>query len=97
MYHQGASIRYERVKASNSCVRILIFGSVLLSHFVKFFSLPPFRIFDLAFYCIFSFLFDFFIALCFFFFFALILYFFVHVILSLAYPNLLENKRFSCC
>jgi hypothetical protein len=27
-YHQGVSIRQERVEASNSCARILIFGSV---------------------------------------------------------------------
>jgi hypothetical protein len=40
MYHQGASIRYERVKASNLCGRNLIFGSFLLLSFVKFFSLP---------------------------------------------------------
>jgi hypothetical protein len=54
-----------RVKASNSCARTLIFGSFLLL-LVKFFSLPLFRFFDLAFYCLFSF-FDliFFIALCF--------------------------------
>jgi hypothetical protein len=26
-YHQGVSIRYERVEASNSCARTLIFGS----------------------------------------------------------------------
>jgi hypothetical protein len=34
MYHQGASIRYKRVEASNSCARTLIFGSVLLLSFV---------------------------------------------------------------
>jgi hypothetical protein len=42
VYHQRASIRYERVKASNSCARILIFGSFFLLPFVKFFSMPLF-------------------------------------------------------
>jgi hypothetical protein len=55
VYHQGASIRYKRVEASNSCARTLIFGFFLLLSFVKFFSCP-FSLFDLAFYCIFSFL-----------------------------------------
>jgi hypothetical protein len=49
VYHQEASIRYKRVKASNSCVRTLIFGSVLLFSFVKFFFSVPFSLFDLAF------------------------------------------------
>jgi hypothetical protein len=35
VYHQGASIRYKRVKTSNSCARTLIFGSFLLLTFVK--------------------------------------------------------------
>jgi hypothetical protein len=65
MYHQGASIRYERVEASNLCVRTLIFGSFLLLHFVKFFSLPFFRFFDLAFYCLFSIFYLVFYRLCF--------------------------------
>jgi hypothetical protein len=55
VYHQGASIRYERVEANNSCARNLIFGSFLLLSFVKFFSLPLFRFFDLTFYYLFSF------------------------------------------
>jgi hypothetical protein len=38
VYHQGASIRYERVKASNLYARNLIFGSFLLLFFIKFFS-----------------------------------------------------------
>jgi hypothetical protein len=42
VYHQGASIRYERVKASNSCARTLIFGSFFLLPFIKFFSCPFF-------------------------------------------------------
>jgi hypothetical protein len=37
VYHQGASIRQEKVEASNSCIRILIFNSFLLLHFVSFF------------------------------------------------------------
>jgi hypothetical protein len=40
LYHQGASIRYERVETSNSCARTLIFGSFLLLSFVKFFPSP---------------------------------------------------------
>jgi hypothetical protein len=44
-----------KVEASNSYARILIFGSFLLLSFVKFFSLPLFYFFDLAFYCLFFF------------------------------------------
>jgi hypothetical protein len=54
VYHQGASIRYERVEAGNSYARILIFGSFFLLLFVKFFF-TPFHFFDLAFYCHFFF------------------------------------------
>jgi hypothetical protein len=100
VYHKGASIRYERVKASNSCVRTLIFDSFLLLPFVKFFSLPPFRFFDLAFYCLFSFFYLVFLSpFVFPFFFALVLYLFflAYVVSSLAYPNLLGNKRLDCC
>jgi hypothetical protein len=94
VYHQGASIREERVKASNLCARILIFGSFFLLSFVNFFFLPLFRFFDLTFYYLFSFLFDFFIALCFpLIFHSCFLLFFAHVVSSLANPNLLENKR----
>jgi hypothetical protein len=53
VHHQGASIRYERVKTSNSCDRIFIFGSFLLLSFIKFFSLLLFHFFDLTFYCLF--------------------------------------------
>jgi hypothetical protein len=59
VYHQGVSIRYERVEANNSCVRTLIFGSFLLLSFVKFFFSALFYFFDLTFYCLLSFLFDF--------------------------------------
>jgi hypothetical protein len=52
IYHQRASIRYERVEASNSCVITLIFGSFLLLSFIKFFP-APFHCFDLAFYYLF--------------------------------------------
>jgi hypothetical protein len=55
MYHQGASIREERVEASNSCTRSLIFGSLILLPFVKFFSLALFRFFNLVFYYLFFF------------------------------------------
>jgi hypothetical protein len=85
------------VEASNSCVRTLIFGSFLLLSFVKFFfPCPFFAFFDLAFYCLLSFfLFGFFIAFVFPLFFTLVLYLFflAHVVSSLAYPNLLGNKR----
>jgi hypothetical protein len=83
-----------RVEASNSCVRTLIFGFLLLLPFVKFFSLPLFHFFDLAFYCLFSFFIWFFIALYFPLFFALV---FAPVVSSLASPNLLGNKRLGCC
>jgi hypothetical protein len=40
VYHQGASIRYERVEASNSCTRTLIFGSIFLLPFCHVFPHP---------------------------------------------------------
>jgi hypothetical protein len=83
------------VEASNSCARTLIFGSILLLPFVKFFPCPFFAFFDLAFYCLFSF-FDlvFLSPFVFSFFFALVLYLFLaHVVSSLPYPNLLGNKK----
>jgi hypothetical protein len=55
VYHQRASIREERVEASNSCAITLIFDSFLLLPFVKLFSLPLFRFSNLVFYCLFSF------------------------------------------
>jgi hypothetical protein len=77
VYHQGASIRYERVEASNSCARTLIFGSFLLLLFVKFFSLSFFHFFDLEFYCLFSFFYLVFLSpFVFSLFFALVLYLF---------------------
>jgi hypothetical protein len=63
--------------------------------FCQVFSLPLFHFFDLAFYCLFSF-FDlvFLLPFVFSFFFALVLYLFLaHVVSSLAYPNLLGNKK----
>jgi hypothetical protein len=82
------------VEASNSCVRTLIFGFVLLLHFVKFFSLPLLCFFDLPFYYHFSF-FDliFYSPLFFPYFLLLFCTFFAHMVSSQAYPNLLENKR----
>jgi hypothetical protein len=99
VYHQGASIRSERVKSSNSCTRILIFGSFLLLPFVEFFSLPLFHFFDLAFYCLFTFFIWFFYRPLFFPYFSLLFctFFFAHVVSSLAYSNLLGNKRLGCC
>jgi hypothetical protein len=56
MYHQGVSIRYEGVEASNSYVRTLIFGSFFLLSSVKVFFPPFFAFFfGLVFYCLFSF------------------------------------------
>jgi hypothetical protein len=40
VYHQGASIKEERVKASNSYARTLIFGSFFLLPFYQVFSHP---------------------------------------------------------
>jgi hypothetical protein len=45
VYHQGASIRKDRVEASNSCIRTLIFGSFFLLPFCQVFS-HPFSLFD---------------------------------------------------
>jgi hypothetical protein len=42
MYHQGATIRYKRVEASNSCARILIFNSFFYCILSSFFFLPLF-------------------------------------------------------
>jgi hypothetical protein len=40
-YHQGGSIRYERVEASNSCARILIFSSFSFIAFLLVVSFDP--------------------------------------------------------
>jgi hypothetical protein len=96
MYHQGASIIYERVEASNSCVRTLIFGSFHLLPFVKFFP-APFSLFDLAFYYLFSLLFGFLSPFVFPSFSLLFCTCLAHVVSSLTYPNLLGNKRLDCC
>jgi hypothetical protein len=56
VYHQGASIRYKRVEASNSCARTLIFGSFSFIAFLsKFFSAPFHYFFLEFFFCLFSF------------------------------------------
>jgi hypothetical protein len=99
MYHQGASIRLERVEASNSCVGILIYGSFFLLSFIKVFF-PSLFTFFLAFYCLFSFCrIGFFIVLRFSLLFrhCFIPVFLAHVVSSLAYPNLLGTKRLGCC
>jgi hypothetical protein len=56
-YHQGVSIRYERVEVSNSCARTLIFGSFsFIVFFVNFFSFySPIFVFLLSFLLPFSF------------------------------------------
>jgi hypothetical protein len=74
------------VKANNSCVRTLIFGSFFLLPFVKFFSLPLFCFFGLTFYCIFSFFIWFFYRSLF------SPYFLAHVVSSLTYPTCLGIK-----
>jgi hypothetical protein len=90
-----------RVKASNSCDRSLIFGSFFLLPFCQVFF-THFHFFDLAFYCLFSF-FDLvfyhhlFSPLLFRYCFVPIFFFLTRVVSSLAYPNLLENKRLDCC
>jgi hypothetical protein len=64
--------------------------------FVKKKSRPFFRFFDLTFYCLFSFFYLVFLSpFVFPLFFTLVLYifFFAHVVSSLAYLNLLGNKR----
>jgi hypothetical protein len=65
----------------------------------SFFSLSPFHFFDLAFYCLFSFFYLDFYRPLFFHYFSILFCtcFFTHVISSLAYPNLLGNKRLGCC
>jgi hypothetical protein len=97
MYHKLALDR--RVETNNSCARTLIFGSFLLLSFIKKNSPPLFCFFDLAFYCLFSFFIWFFYRPLFFPYFSLLFCtcFFAHVISSLAYPNLLGNKRLDCC
>jgi hypothetical protein len=86
------------VEASNSCARTLIFGSFLLLSFVNFFPAPfslfllsvllHFLLFIWFFYCpLFSPSFLLLFCTC----------FFAHVLSSLAYPNLLGNKRLGCC
>jgi hypothetical protein len=85
------------VKASNSCVRILIFNSFFFIAFLSSFF-THFRFFNLAFYCLFSYFILFFIAHCFPLLFALVLslFFITHVVSSLDYLNLLRNKRLCC-
>jgi hypothetical protein len=48
VYHQGVSIRYERVKASNSCAGTLIFGSFFSIVFCQSFFSRPFSLSFLA-------------------------------------------------
>jgi hypothetical protein len=48
VYHQGVSIRQERVETSNLFVGTLIFGSFFLLSSVKVFFLAPFRFLVLA-------------------------------------------------
>jgi hypothetical protein len=86
------------VKASNLCVRTLIFGSFFFIVFCQFFY--PFSFFCLTFYYLFSCCqIDFFIVLYFSSFFSTLLYscFLSHVILSLVNPNLLRTKMLDCC
>jgi hypothetical protein len=79
------------VKASNSCVRTLIFDSFLLLPFVKFFHCPFFT-FLIYHFIVFSSIFD----LVFYrplFFPSFSLLFCANVVSSLAYSKLLENKK----
>jgi hypothetical protein len=101
-YHQGSNVRYEEVKASNLCDRILIFDSfyfiALLSIFYfyslifNFFSIllsPPSPLSCLVFFYhppFFSLLFH----LCFDF-------FFTYMVFFSSIPNLLGTTRFGYC
>jgi hypothetical protein len=64
--------------------------------FCQVFLLPFFYFFDLAFYCFFSFLYLIFLLSFVFPFFFTLVYFFSYVVSSVAYHNLLENKRLNC-
>jgi hypothetical protein len=46
VYHQGVSIRWERVKASNSCAANLISGSFFFIVFCQSFFSHPFSLFS---------------------------------------------------
>jgi hypothetical protein len=105
VYHQGVSIRYERVKASNSCAGTLIFGSfffiVFYQSFFFFFS-RPFFLFFLSILLSFLLLSNWFLFLSSFVFPLLFRHCFIpvhlaHVLSSLAYLNLLGTKRLNCC
>jgi hypothetical protein len=98
-YHKEASIRYERVEASNSCVRTLIFGFFFFIVFLSSFFPAPFRFLTYHFIAFSSFSIWFFIALCFSPFFVLVLslFFLAHLVSSLTYSNLLGNKMLGCC
>jgi hypothetical protein len=105
VYHQGVSIRYERVEASNSCAGILIFGFfffiVFCQSFFSFFS-APFCFFLLSVLLSFLLLSNWFLFLSSFVFPLLFRYCFIpvslaHVVSTLAYPNLLGTKRLGCC
>jgi hypothetical protein len=99
-YHQRVSIRYERVKASNSCVGSLIFGSFFLLSSVKNFSPSLFAFFFwlsvlLSFLPLSNWFLSSFIS-------PLFLHYFIyislaHLISSLTYLNLIEIKRLGCC
>jgi hypothetical protein len=67
--------------------------------FCQDFFPPIFRFFDLAFYYLFSFFDLFFYRSLFSLSFSLLFctFFFTYVVSSLAYPNLLMNKRLGCC
>jgi hypothetical protein len=102
VYHQGVSIRYERVKASNSCARTLIFGSFFLLTSVKVFFSAHFRFFLLSVLLSFLLLSNWFLFLSSFIFSLLFRYYFIsvslaHVVSSLPYLNLLGTKRLGGC
>jgi hypothetical protein len=102
-YHQGVSIRYERVEASNSCAKTLIFNSfsffAVLSVFFLF--IHPFSLFYalvfLPFLLSFPFLFVFLLPFIppspLFFTLVLSLFFLLMWVSSIAYPNLFGTKK----
>jgi hypothetical protein len=103
MYHQGVSIRYERVEASNSCAGTLIFGFFFFIIFCQsFFLFSPLFAFFLSVLLSFLLLSNWFLFLLSFVFPLLFRHCFIpvslaHVVSSLTYPNLLGTKKLDYC
>jgi hypothetical protein len=99
VYHHGTTIRTFQVFPFIAFLSKFFFRPSFYCLFVKFFSRPfsffwlsallPFLLFWFGFLS--PFVFSLLFRSCF------VLVFMIHVVSSLAYPNLLENKRFGCC